>query len=65
VTDYKVTMIHHRKRAEIASVCTAARSKKKLMKDRPMGRHKGSQIRHGDLLKVQDTRAPHLLDLKG
>ena len=32
---------------------------------RPMGRHKGGKIRHGDLLEVQDARAAHPLYRRG
>ena len=32
------------------------------MEHSPMRRYEGGQIRHGDLLKVQDTGTPYLLD---
>ena len=34
------------------------------MEHRPVGRREGGQIRHGDLLEVQDPRPPHPPDLR-
>ncbi len=35
------------------------------MEHGPMGRHKGGQVRHCDLLEIQDAGPPHPLDLRG